>query len=165
MTTPNPVPTLTPGTCPAGFDYCCSGLTGCGIRYNIPLTPTTTPGPGQARYGSQPWQALIFATDNTYIGGGAIFDTANIITAAHKVAGRAASSIKVRLGEWNASSTGEPYPVVESAVSSITIHPAYNPNNLFNDIAILRLATPVTYSPSINNICIPPPNTVFDGNR
>lgn len=53
----------------------------------MPPGPSSTPGPGQARYGSQPWQAIIFGSD-TFLGGGALIDPSNVITAAHKVAGR-----------------------------------------------------------------------------
>lgn len=57
-------------------------------RYNIPVTAATTPGPGQAKYGSQPWQAIILNPDNTLVGGGVLVDVSVVITAAHKVAGK-----------------------------------------------------------------------------
>lgn len=87
---PPPQPTTSPGVCPLGYDLCCSGqgVVGCGLRYFIAPTPVTTPGPGQMPYGSQPWQALIFDTNNNYIGGGALLDTMNVLTVAHKVINR-----------------------------------------------------------------------------
>lgn len=88
VTTPTvPQPTISPGVCGTGLDLCCSGI-GCGIRYNIPITAATTPTAGQMRFGSQPWQAIIFGIDNTFIGGGVIIDANNILTAAHKVINR-----------------------------------------------------------------------------
>ena len=48
------------------------------------------------------------------------------------------------MGEWDASSTTEPFPAQESNVARIFVHPGYVATNLRNDIAILRLATPVT---------------------
>lgn len=87
---PSPPPTTSPGVCAAGYDLCCSGpsVIGCGLRYNVPPVPGIIASPGQARYGSQPWQAIILSTDNNYLGGGALIDQSNVITAAHKVVGK-----------------------------------------------------------------------------
>lgn len=52
--------------------------------------------------------------------------------------------LKVRLGEWDASTTAEPVPPQEYIVSRIFIHQSYTASNLKNDIAILRLVSPVT---------------------
>lgn len=75
--------------------------------------------------------------------------------------------MRVRLGEWNASSTNEPFPVQESAVSAVFVHPGYISSNLFNDIAVLRLTTPINadISGNIGTICGPTPNMNFDNMR
>lgn len=87
---PSPQPTVSPGTCAAGFDLCCSGpgVVGCGLRFNIPITPTTAPAPGQMVFGAQPWQAVILGTDNSFVGGGVLLDSLNVLTAAHKITNR-----------------------------------------------------------------------------
>lgn len=66
------------------------------------------------------------------------------------------SAIKVRLGEWDSASTSEPDPYREFPVQSITINPGFNPRNLMNDIAILKLgaAVPIATSPNINTVCL-----------
>lgn len=73
--------------------------------------------------------------------------------------------LRVRLGEWNAASNLEPFPAVEFAVVKIFIHPNFNPVNLMNDIAVLRLAIPVALGslPTISTACLP--ISSFEGQR
>lgn len=65
--------------------------------------------------------------------------------------------LKVRLGEWDASSSSEPIPAQEFFVTRIFIHPQFNSANLKNDIAILRLssAVPLGQTPTITTVCLP----------
>lgn len=51
------------------------------------------------------------------------------------------------------------------AVASITVHPAFNPSTLFNDIAILRLSASITPLPQqfINTACLPTAGQSFVG--
>jgi len=65
--------------------------------------------------------------------------------------------IKARLGEWNAQATTEPNPFVEISVSKVTLHPQFNPINLSNDIAVLKLSSnaPIATAPNINTACLP----------
>ena len=67
------------------------------------------------------------------------------------------TSFKVRLGEWDASGTAEPIPAEDVMISNIYIHPNFNKDNLQNDVAILKLATPVALGtkPTIGTICLP----------
>lgn len=65
--------------------------------------------------------------------------------------------LKVRLGEWNASSSSEPIPAQEFMVSRISIHPEFVATNLRNDVAVLRLASnvPLGQTPTIGTVCLP----------
>lgn len=47
------------------------------------------------------------------------------------------------MGEWDASSATEPFAAQEYNVARIFVHPQYTAANLRNDIAILRLSSPV----------------------
>lgn len=47
------------------------------------------------------------------------------------------------MGEWDASTNTEPIPAQEFQVARIFIHPQFQATNLRNDVALLRLATPV----------------------
>lgn len=67
------------------------------------------------------------------------------------------AQLRVRMGEWNAAAATEPLPAQEFGVAKIFIHPNFNPNNLMNDVAILRLAVPVPLGqfPTITTACLP----------
>ena len=64
-----------------------------------------------------------------------------------------AEKIKVRLGEndFGVKSTFE----VDFAVEKITTHSAYKPGVLGNDVAILKLKKPITFTGRIKPLCLP----------
>lgn len=66
-------------------------------------------------------------------------------------------TLKIRMGEWDASSSTEPIAAQEFNVARIFIHPQFTAANLRNDIAILRLAStvPLGQVPTITTACIP----------
>ncbi|KAK2715094.1 phenoloxidase-activating factor 2-like isoform X2 [Artemia franciscana] len=158
--------------CQAGLVYCCvsnpvlppvappppAGLQQCGAPKPQPI-PDFVPDPTQAQFGEFPWMVVILGPNNNYIGGGALIDGRHIITAAHRVAQHAngGQGIKVRLGEWDAKQNTEPLKYVEVPVTDIRIHPFFNPANLKNDIALLKLPEAVNFAaaPHVAPVCIP----------
>lgn len=66
------------------------------------------------------------------------------------------------MGEWNAAGDTEPLPAQEYVVLKIFVHPNFNPQNLVNDVAILRLSMPVTLGtfPTITTACLPVSSSV-----
>ena len=52
------------------------------------------------------------------------------------------SILKVRLGEYDVSTTAEPLKHEEFNISDIVIHPGFNNSTLVHDIALLRLEKP-----------------------
>ncbi|XP_062556334.1 phenoloxidase-activating factor 2-like [Armigeres subalbatus] len=154
--TPNIV---TPSTCASGLERCCyAGPYQCGLQYP-PVAAAKAPGPGQASYGEYPWQAVLLGPGDIYAGSGALVNALNIITAAHRITEYVSGSkvLKIRLGEWDASSASEPIPAQEYTVTKFFVHPSYNSINLQNDIAILRLssAVPLGTTPTITTACLP----------
>ncbi|GLV33902.1 uncharacterized protein CBL_11214 [Carabus blaptoides fortunei] len=159
-------PVVSPGSpCTAGNEQCCTGggISGCGVRYRIPVIPALNPGVGEAPYGSQPWVASILTTPNvSYVGGGVLINPVTVLTVAHKVDNRvgAPTTLKVRLGDLDSNANIEPFPVQEARVARIILHPSYMPTagNLYNDLAILTLATPIQLAPvpnpAINTACM-----------
>ena len=63
------------------------------------------------------------------------------------------SYLKVRLGDYDINSNNEPHNYIERNVNKIIIHPKYNPPSFKNDPALLKLHTPVTFSPTVLPIC------------
>lgn len=65
--------------------------------------------------------------------------------------------MRVRMGEWDASGELEPLPAQEYRVARIVVHPTFNPVTLVDDVAILRLITPVPLGqfPTVATACLP----------
>lgn len=65
--------------------------------------------------------------------------------------------MKVRLGVWAATGIGAPIPAEDFLIANIYIHPNFNKNNLQNNVAILKLANPVslTAKSTIGTVCLP----------
>jgi trypsin len=72
--------------------------------------------------------------------GGSVADERHVITAAHCVEGEKASGVNVVVGRSRlADNAGE-----RVAVESIAVEPAYDNENVVHDVAILKLAQPVS---------------------
>src|SRR5690606_38411676 len=107
-----------------------------------------------------PYQAAVFINNGEAFGGAVILNNEWILTAAHNLFDRntfiqhGINNITVRTGNTNINNT------TSHAISQIIIHPdfVYNPQVLNdNDIALLRLTTPLTYSNTIQPINIAHP--------
>ncbi|XP_073824709.1 inactive CLIP domain-containing serine protease A3 [Musca autumnalis] len=160
-----PAPTAAPFSCGYGLSVCCqAGTYQCGHSYPPPPNSQAA-GAGQASFGEYPWQAALLTTGEVYLGSGALISAQHVLTAAHKVANLPITSFKVRIGEWDAASTTEPIPAEDVMVANVFIHPNYNKDNLQNDVAVLKLATPVslTSKSTVGTICLP--TTSFVGQR
>ncbi|KAH8359420.1 hypothetical protein KR093_006548 [Drosophila rubida] len=159
---PTAATTSSPLSCSYGLVACCqAGSYQCGLRFPPP-PGSTLASPGQASFGAYPWQAALLTTADVYLGGGALITAQHVLTAAHKVYNLALTSFKVRLGEWDASGTSEPIPAQDVYVSNVYVNPAFNPNNLQNDVAILKLSSAVslTSRSTVGTICLPTTNFV-----
>jgi secreted trypsin-like serine protease len=92
--------------------------------------------------GYRPWQVAILNTsipDPVYdhFCSGALITAHWVITAARCVAGRQAAELTVLTGTNSLNFGGQKKKVI-----SITVHPAYDPRTLINDLALLFLDTP-----------------------
>ncbi|XP_022909704.1 CLIP domain-containing serine protease HP8 [Onthophagus taurus] len=121
-----------------------------------------------------PWMALIEYKTKSGSGfycGGVLINDRYVLTAAHCVKGKDLPStwklISVRLGEFNTSSpvdcvtTGKhtrcsPEPV-DVPVEQQIAHESYDPQSLdqYHDIALLRLASRVSYTDFVRPVCLP----------
>ncbi|XP_062844178.1 vitamin K-dependent protein C isoform X1 [Trichomycterus rosablanca] len=122
---------------------------------NKPLSQTSlTPwliGGEVGKRGESPWQALILNPRGDFHCGGVLIAENWVLTAAHCL--EAYSRFSVRLGDYKRF-------IIEGSemtisVSRIVSHPNYDSVTVDNDIALLRLATPVKLSMYIVPACLP----------
>jgi len=121
----------------------------CGQRFGSRIVGGT-----QADVNEWPWQAALVTQSRQFCGGSLINDR-YVLTAAHCTDGMTASEITVLLAEHKLSNSGETELVTRS-VSEIIEHSKYDDNTLVNDIALLKLESPVTVSDTVLPVCLPP---------
>jgi secreted trypsin-like serine protease len=113
-----------------------------------------------------PWMAslrllsITNSVSNHFCGGTLIF-AQYVLTAAHCVQSIPANKLAVVLGIH--SMTESLTDANKFSVDSVIAHADYDPVNILNDIAILRLSRPVPYfTNKIAPICLPPLDTSMD---
>lgn len=119
---------------------------------------------GEAEMSEWPWHAAILEKpQDLYVCGSTLIDESWILTAAHCVddylpfVSGIRDILKVRLGEYDVSTTAEPLPHQEFNVSDIKIHPNFNNATLVNDIALLKLERPAKRQQNIDVVCVAKP--------
>ena len=103
-----------------------------------------------------PWQVgLVYPGLNTNttrpLCGGTIISAQHILTAAWCTAEPLRPYLRVSVGEHDTTDTAMDL----RTVSRITPHPQYIPNEFRNNIAILTLTEPLTFSRTMSPICLP----------
>ncbi|XP_028145421.2 phenoloxidase-activating factor 2 [Diabrotica virgifera virgifera] len=137
---------------------------GCGYRrtkgVGFEITGTKD---NEAQYAEFPWMVSIYRlpkdANSRPVCGGALIHPQAVITAAHCVQDKR-QRFEIGAGEWDISGKIKPFPVQLSEVESVTIHPEFYAGALFNDIALLKLTTPINLSENIDTICLPSQNLV-----
>lgn len=142
----------------------------CGLRQSAGITGRVQAlqyHESSADFGEYPAQAAILkrlsGSDSLFVCGGTLISQYWIATAAHCIRKHAQSELKVRLGEWDVHRDDEFYPHVEKEVRDLIIHPEFVAGNLVNDIALIRLDSPVDPSlVHVNPACLPLAEERFD---
>lgn len=102
----------------------------------------------RAELGDAPYQiSMRFKKYDFHFCGGSIINETWILTAAHCTTNFKPDQIEVVAGNLKLGAGGDRY-----AVDRIVAHERYDPNTLRNDIALLRLATPITYSDTVEPV-------------
>nr|AAV91027.1 serine proteinase-like protein 4 [Manduca sexta] len=166
------------GPCPTIFEICCAlpdkrpevtpkpelKRQGCGWRNPEGVVVRTTGDTdGETKFGEFPWMVAILKLEplhdpnglqlEVYVGGGSLIHPSVVLTTAHYVASRL--QLRARAGEWDTQHTKEPYPHQDRDVSRIVVHKDFNKGNLFYDVALLFLNSPMDLAPNVGLACLP----------
>ena len=112
-------------------------------------------GGSETEVNEYPWQVRLvypgYPGSDGKTCGGSIISAQHILTAAKCTQGNLTSYLQVSLGEHDTTDAAADI----RTVSRITNHPQYNPDNLLNDISILTLSSPLTFSRAMSPVCLP----------
>jgi len=142
----------------------------CGRRYEDDAEQKARIQGGEiANRTSWPWQAGL---RDKYGGGVTVHNCGAVLlnhhwvaTAAHCVYKKKIAKLVVVLGDYdNRQEKVDPGQIIK-AVSEVRIHPAYLNRNYDNDLALLRLDTPVAFTKYILPICLPDKDLKITGKK
>ncbi|KAI4807616.1 hypothetical protein KUCAC02_027414 [Chaenocephalus aceratus] len=125
------------------------------------ITPLNTRivGGEDAPAGSWPWQVSL-QRFGSHVCGGSLINREWVMSAAHCFSSADSSGWRVSLGRQNLQ--GNNPNEVSSTIAEIVLHPAYDSDTSNNDIALLRLLSPVKFTDYIRPVCLAAGDSVFN---
>ncbi|CAL8319084.1 unnamed protein product [Merluccius merluccius] len=136
-----------------------AGAYGCGLPTFPPMVSRVVGGE-DVRQHSWPWQvSLQYRSGSNFYHtcGGTLIAPQWVLTAAHCIGSR---TYRVYLGKHNLRASDEAGSVA-IAPADIFVHDRWDSAMIRNDIALIKLATPVTISDSIMPACLPDDSAVL----
>ncbi|KAL3991483.1 enhancer of mRNA-decapping protein 4 [Sarotherodon galilaeus] len=150
----------------------CDGTPDCGDGSDEENCDCGTRGRSQRIVGGQnadqgefPWQISLHVKSHGHVCGASLISPKWLVTAAHCVQDEGSlklsqpGSWEVYLGLHEQRKTQD--PVQKRNLKQVIPHPNYNKFTFDNDIALMELDSPVTYSDYIKPICLPAPQHEF----
>ncbi|XP_024149205.1 elastase 2 [Oryzias melastigma] len=137
-----------------------AGAYGCGLPTYPPVV-TRVVGGEDVRAHSWPWQvSLQYLSGNTYYHtcGGTLIANQWVLTAAHCIGSR---TYRVYIGKHDLTANNEAGSIAISP-ERIIVHENWDSYNIRNDIALIKLSTPVTFSNTITPACLPNSGEILD---
>uniref|UniRef100_A0A668S0K7 Peptidase S1 domain-containing protein n=1 Tax=Oreochromis aureus TaxID=47969 RepID=A0A668S0K7_OREAU len=122
-------------------------LSDCGVA---PLN-TRIVGGQNATAGSWPWQVSVHY-QSSHICGGTLISDQWVLTAAHCIIKNSLSAWTLYFGRE--TQAGPNTHEVKRSVSQVIVHPNYNNYYSYNDIALMKLSSPVSFTDYIRPICL-----------
>ncbi|KAM9342495.1 chymotrypsin-like elastase family member 2A [Pholidichthys leucotaenia] len=139
-----------------------AGAYGCGVPTFPPNVNRVVGGEDVVR-NSWPWQASLQYRSGSYYYhtcGATLISEQWAITAAHCIGSR---TYRVYLGKHSLDTTNEPGSIAISP-AKIIVHPYWDSYYIRNDIALIKLSTPVTLTNQIKPACLPNNGEILDHN-
>ncbi|KAF4110055.1 hypothetical protein G5714_009307 [Onychostoma macrolepis] len=139
-----------------------AGAYGCGRPTNKPIASRVVGGT-DVRPNSWPWQvSLQYQSGSSFYHtcGGTLIDKQWVLTAAHCIGSR---TYRVYLGKHNLELSSESGSLAISP-SRIIVHENWDSYNIRNDIALIKLSSPVTFTDKISPACLPNSGNILPHN-
>uniref|UniRef100_UPI00398E4B37 transmembrane protease serine 9 n=1 Tax=Pristiophorus japonicus TaxID=55135 RepID=UPI00398E4B37 len=125
-----------------------------------PLISNRIVGGSQAAVGEWPWQVSLRISGVGHDCGATVVSSTWLLSAAHCFAYfRDPVSWEAMLGTINRNDQSS--TTVKRKFKRIIVHPFFNPSILDYDVALVELTRPVSFSKSIQPVCLPSPTHVF----
>uniref|UniRef100_A0A8C9LAC9 Transmembrane protease serine 2 n=1 Tax=Pavo cristatus TaxID=9049 RepID=A0A8C9LAC9_PAVCR len=150
-------------------DYCASGnvvslrCIECGVSTKSTAIMSRIVGGSVATLGQWPWQVSLHVQDS-HICGGSIITREWLVTAAHCVEGQFADPYiwTVYAGILNQN---EMHSMPGYRVQKIISHPNYDTDSKDNDVALMKLESPLSFTDTIRPVCLPNVGMMFQPNQ
>ncbi|XP_035238445.1 elastase 2 like [Anguilla anguilla] len=140
-----------------------AGAYGCGLPTIRPVV-TRVVGGVDAIPNSWPWQISLQYTSNGnwyHTCGGTLISSDWVLTAAHCIS--SSKTYRVELGKHNLKETEAASVTIPAG--KIIVHEKWNPFFIRNDIALIKLETPVTVGDAIMPACLPEAGFILPHNE